>query len=69
MEKFADIKRRMDKNSSYFWQNRDGHFALVNAFTLKTACGMLHRIEAVRLTQTLHNCGYKVADLQPEEIF
>lgn len=67
MEKFADIKRRMDRNGSYFWQNRGGRFALVNAMTLKTACGTMHRIEAIRLTQTLHSNGYKVAEL-PKEI-
>ena len=67
MEKFADIKRRMDRNGSYFWQNRDGRFALVNALTLKTACGTMHRIEAIRLTETLHNNGFRVAELQPED--
>lgn len=67
MEKFANLKRRLDKSSSYFWQNRDGRFALVNAYTLKTACGMLHRIDAVKLTATLQNNGFSVAELKAEQ--
>lgn len=62
--KFSDLKRRLDRNGSYFWQNRDGRYALVNAFTLKTATGARTRLDAVKLTETLINNGYHVAKLE-----
>ena len=62
--KFEDIKRGMDKNAAYFWQNRNGRFALVNAFTLKTVTGVSCRLDAIKLTNSLASAGYSIAKLE-----
>ena len=65
MTKFADAKRMLDKKANYFWQVRDsGIYALVNAFTLKTAVGVRSRLDAIKMTNSLLSMGYHVAKLQ-----
>ena len=62
--KFTEVKKCLDKNASYFWQNRGDRFALVNAYTLKTVTGVPHRLDAVKMTESLSAMGYKVAELE-----
>ena len=64
MPKYKTIARLLDKKAVYFWENReDGIYALVNSFTLKTACGVRTRLDAVKLTESLKSNGYHVAKL------
>ena len=62
--KFAEVKKSLDKNAMYFWQKRGDRYALVNAFTLKTATGTNYRLDALKLTEALNNDGYQVAKLE-----
>lgn len=62
MTKYKTIARLLDKKAVYFWESReDGIYALVNSFTLKTACGVRSRLDAIKLTESLKSNGYHVA--------
>lgn len=65
--RYKEAKKRLDRNATYFWQNRNGRYALVNAFTLKTLCGVAHRLDAIALTNSLIQDGYSVARLAEME--
>ena len=62
--KFAEVKKGLDKDATYFWQKRDDRYALINAFTLKTATGTTLRLDAMKLTKALTEAGYKIAKLE-----
>lgn len=62
--KLNEVKRMLDKGATYFWQNNEGRYRLVNSFTLKTALGVNCRIDAIKMTDTLTNEGYSVAPLE-----
>ena len=62
--KLNEVKRMLDKKAMYFWQDHDGRYRLVNAFTLKTAFGVNCRYDALKMTDTLTNEGYSVAPLE-----
>lgn len=64
MPKYKAIARLLDKKAVYFWESReDGIYALVNSFTLKTACGVRSRLDAIKLTESLMSNGYHVNKL------
>lgn len=65
--KFDEIKRMLDKKATYYWQKRDGRYALVNSFTLKTACGCNTRLDAMKLQDSLSMCGFSIAKLGDTE--
>lgn len=68
--KFQDLKRMLDRKATYFWEKRDdGRYALVNAFTLKTATGCPTRIDALKLQTSLKSEGYNVAELADGMVF
>ena len=62
--KLNEVKRMLDKGATYFWENKEGRYRLVNAFTLKTAFGVGCRIDAIKMTNTLTNEGYQIAPLE-----
>ncbi len=61
--KFREAKRMLDKKASYFWEDRNGLYALVNSFTLKTAIGIPTRLDAMKLQKTLIEAGYNIQKL------
>lgn len=67
--KFAEKKRMLDRSATYFWENRNGRYALVNSLTLKTAFGVPSRWDAIKTTETLAQYGYSIAKLATEGAF
>ena len=67
--KFAEKKQKLDKQATYFWENRDGRYALVNSLTLKTAFGESSRWDAIKTTEALQQSGFSIAKLASEGAF
>ena len=67
--KYAEKKKMLDRKATYFWENRDGRYALVNSLTLKTAFGVPSRWDAIKTTKALISDGFSVAQLAMEGTF
>ena len=65
--KYKDAKRMLDRRASYFWENRNGRYALVNSFTRKTLLGVNSRLDAIALHKSLCQEGYQIAKLDEME--
>ena len=62
--KYQQAKRMLDKKAPYYWEYRvEGRYALVNEVTMKTVLGVNSRLDAIALTRSLIQEGYKIAKM------